>query len=194
MVAFLSNLGKSNLANLLLRLLQLIQGLVVVGLYGVDLNRANREHKYSDGKWVRSALAGEMLTLPLEISRLMTCVQVYAVVVGSLSAVTAVAYGLVGVFLQYRTVAFLFAWDWILVILWTALSGIFGSMYIGEKTEMEWGIHRMKVAVGFDLAGLVLWFITAAFGTWWFFAERRRGGGGGGGGVGRVLSRGGAKA
>ncbi|KAK6365105.1 hypothetical protein LTS17_011583 [Exophiala oligosperma] len=170
MVAFLSNLGKSNLANLLLRLLQLIQGLVVVGLYGVDLNRANREHKYSDGKWV------------------------YAVVVGSLSAVTAVAYGLVGVFLQYRTVAFLFAWDWILVILWTALSGIFGSMYIGEKTEMEWGIHRMKVAVGFDLAGLVLWFITAAFGTWWFFAERRRGGGGGGGGVGRVLSRGGAKA
>ncbi|KAL6249964.1 hypothetical protein RBB50_002265 [Rhinocladiella similis] len=149
MVAFLNNIRKSNLVNLFLRTLQLIQGLVVVGLYGVDLNRANREHKYSDGKWV------------------------YAVVVGSLAAVTAVAYGLVSVFLQYQTVARLFIWDWILVILWTALSGIFGSMYIGEKTEMEWGIHRMKVAVGFDLAGLVLWFITAAMGTWWFFAERR---------------------
>lgn len=170
MVAFLNNIRKSNLVNLFLRTLQLIQGLVVVGLYGVDLNRANREHKYSDGKWVRSI---ETVNLPSEVTKLMTCIQVYAVVVGSLAAVTAVAYGLVSVFLQYQTVARLFIWDWILVILWTALSGIFGSMYIGEKTEMEWGIHRMKVAVGFDLAGLVLWFITAAMGTWWFFAERR---------------------
>jgi hypothetical protein len=39
---------------------------------------------------------------------------------------------------------------------------------------MESGIHRMKVAVGFDLAGLVLWFITASVGTWLFFSERRK--------------------
>ncbi|KIW16586.1 hypothetical protein PV08_03774 [Exophiala spinifera] len=149
MVAFLHNLRKSNLLNLFFRTLQLVQGLVVIGLYGVDLNRANREHKYSDGKWV------------------------FAVVVGSLAAFTAVAYGLVSVFLQYQTVARLFVWDWILFILWAALSGIFGSMYIGEKTEMEWGIHRMKIAVGFDLAGLVLWFITAVMGTWWIFSQRR---------------------
>jgi len=149
MVAFLHNFRKSNLLNLCLRTLQLVQGLVVIGLYGVDLNRANREHKYSDGKWV------------------------YAVVCGTMSAVTAVVYGFLSVFMQYHTVALLFAWDWVLVILWAALSGIFGSMYIGEKVEMEAGIHRMKVAVGFDLAGLILWFITGSMGLWWFFAERR---------------------
>jgi hypothetical protein len=43
-----------------------------------------------------------------------------------------------------------------------------------EKVEMESGIHRMKTAVGFDLAGLVLWTMTASFGTWWFFSERRK--------------------
>ena len=30
----------------------MILALAVCGLYGVDLNKANREHKYSDGKWV----------------------------------------------------------------------------------------------------------------------------------------------
>jgi hypothetical protein len=34
------------------RLIQMIMALAVCGLYGVDLNKANREHKYSDGKWV----------------------------------------------------------------------------------------------------------------------------------------------
>ncbi|KAJ9496401.1 hypothetical protein H2202_008064 [Exophiala xenobiotica] len=180
MVAFLNNFRKSNLLNLCLRTLQLVQGLVVIGLYGVDLNRANREHKYSDGKWARSTT--DPISLPVEVTRLLTVIQVYAVVCGTMSAVTAVAYGLVSVFMQYHTVALLFAWDWVLVILWAALSGIFGSMYIGEKVEMEAGIHRMKVAVGFDLAGLILWFITGSMGLWWFFAERR--------GAGRVDARG----
>jgi H+/Cl- antiporter ClcA len=103
-------------------------------------------------------------------------VQVYAVVVGSMAAISALLYALTGIFLQYRNVALLFAWDWIMVILWAALSGVFGSMYINEKVEMQSGIHRMKVAVGFDLAGMVLWFLTAALGLWWFLTERRSGG------------------
>jgi hypothetical protein len=34
------------------RLIQIIMALAVCGLYGVDLNKADKEHKYSDGKWV----------------------------------------------------------------------------------------------------------------------------------------------
>jgi hypothetical protein len=34
------------------RLIQMIMALAVCGLYGVDLNKADKEHKYSDGKWV----------------------------------------------------------------------------------------------------------------------------------------------
>ncbi|KAI1614015.1 hypothetical protein EDD36DRAFT_212784 [Exophiala viscosa] len=149
---------KSNLLNLLFRTAQLIIGLTIIGLYGVDLNRAHREDKYTDGKWV------------------------FAVVVGTLAAVTAITYGVVGAFIEYRKVAMCFAWDFVLMILFAALSGIFGSMFMHEKTEMEWGIHRMKVAVGFDLAGLVLFFVTGGLGLWWTLAERR--------GAGRVSPRG----
>ncbi|KAK4944474.1 hypothetical protein LTR10_016148 [Elasticomyces elasticus] len=149
---------KSNLLNLLLRTGQLIIGLSIIGLYGVDLNRAHREDKYTDGKWV------------------------FAVVCGTLAAVTAITYGIVGAFLSYNRVALLFAWDFVLMILFAALSGIFGSMFMHEAVEMEWGIHRMKVAVGFDLAGLVLWFITGCLGLWWTLAERR--------GAGKVSPRG----
>lgn len=34
------------------RFLQLVLALTVVGLYGVDLHKANKLGKYSDGKWV----------------------------------------------------------------------------------------------------------------------------------------------
>jgi len=42
-----------NILSLCLRAAQLAVGLAVVGFYAVDLNAANRQHKYSDGKWVR---------------------------------------------------------------------------------------------------------------------------------------------
>ncbi|KIX96656.1 uncharacterized protein Z520_07375 [Fonsecaea multimorphosa CBS 102226] len=149
-LSMFSNFRKSNMFNLVFRSLQFIDALVVIGMYAVDLNNANKEDKYADSKWV------------------------FAVTVGSLAAVTSLCFSLASIFWQYRTVALQFAWDWVLTILFATLSGIFGSMYIGERVEYESGIHRMKVAVGFDLTGLVLWFITAAFGTWWFFAERNQ--------------------
>ncbi|KIW76224.1 hypothetical protein Z517_10970 [Fonsecaea pedrosoi CBS 271.37] len=145
-----ATLRKSNIFNLVFRSLQLIDALVVIGMYAVDLNNAAKADKYADAKWV------------------------FAVTVGSLAAVTSLIFSLASIFFHYRTVALLFAWDWVLTILFATLSGIFGSMYIGEKVEYENGIQRMKTAVGFDLAGLVLWFVTAAFGTWWFVSERRR--------------------
>jgi hypothetical protein len=41
------------IAHTVFRFIQLILALTVCGLYGVDLNKADREGKYSDGKWVR---------------------------------------------------------------------------------------------------------------------------------------------
>jgi len=34
------------------RFIQLVLALAVCGLYGVDLSAANKQGKYSDGKWV----------------------------------------------------------------------------------------------------------------------------------------------
>ncbi len=42
----------SYIAHSIYRFIQIVLALAVCGLYGVDLNKADKEHKYSDGKWV----------------------------------------------------------------------------------------------------------------------------------------------
>jgi len=140
-----SRFSIANIINLVLRFLELIFALAVVGLYAQDLNKARKEHKYSDGKWV------------------------FATVVGSLSAVTALIFAIVPLLISYTAVAILFAWDCVLFILWCGVFGLFGSMYIHAKPEMDAGIQRMKNAVWVDLVCLLLWFITTIMGAvgWW---------------------------
>ncbi|PMD19988.1 hypothetical protein NA56DRAFT_646861 [Hyaloscypha hepaticicola] len=115
------------------RLIQIIMALAVCGLYGVDLNKADKEHKYSDGKWV------------------------YAEVTASLSAFLALLY------LIPFTSRIPFAWvcDTVLFILWIALFGLFGNMYIKTRAEGDAGIQRMKNAVWVDLVNALLWLISA---------------------------------
>ncbi|KAL9629653.1 MAG: hypothetical protein Q9164_006784, partial [Protoblastenia rupestris] len=92
--------------NLTLRFLQFIFAIAVIGLYATDINNARKDSKGADSKWT------------------------YAVVVGALSAVTA------------------------LVILWTAVFGVFGKMYINEDPESLGDIGRMKNAVWVDLVNM----------------------------------------
>lgn len=65
-------------------------------------------------------------------------------------------------------------WSLILFILWIALFGIFGKMYIHEDAEGNGDITRMKNAVWVDLAAALLWLIgtiaTSAY--WWTHRER----------------------
>jgi hypothetical protein len=53
-MGFMNGIGMTvgYIAHSVYRLVQIILALTVCGLYGVDLNHANRLHKYSDGKWV----------------------------------------------------------------------------------------------------------------------------------------------
>ncbi|KAK7432866.1 hypothetical protein QQZ08_000729 [Neonectria magnoliae] len=123
--------------------------LATCGLYGTDLHHASQQGKYSDSKWV------------------------YAVVVGALSAVTCVLY-----FIPFvLRVAGVFAaiWNTILFVMWIALFGIFGKMYINENFEGDNGIKRMKNAVWVDLASALLWLIAAlaSFGYWWRHRDTR---------------------
>jgi len=143
-----SRFSIANIINLVLRFLQLVFALAVVGLYAQDLNKARKEDKYSDGKWV------------------------FATVVGSLSAVTALIFMILPILISSTTIAILFAWDAILFILWCAVFGLFGSMYIHANPEMDSGIQRMKNAVWVDLVCLLLWFITSVIGAIWFIRGR----------------------
>jgi len=136
-----SRFSPTNIVNLVLRFLQLIFAIAVIGLYAQDLNKARKEKKYSDGKWV------------------------FATVVGSFSAVTALIFMIIPILISYWTVAILFAWDLILFILWCAVFGLFGSMYIHANAQMDSGVQRMKNAVWIDLICLLLWFITGLLGA-----------------------------
>lgn len=137
--------------NVTLRFLQLVFGIAVIGLYAQDLNRAHKMKKYTDGKWV------------------------FATVVGTLGAVSALIYGLLPLVFSAFSVAILFAWDVILFILWTAVFGLFGSMYINAKVEMQSGVKRMKNAVWIDLINMLLWFVSAIVGAVGFWRWMRHG-------------------
>lgn len=135
------DMAMSYIAFSILRFFQLILALTVCGLYGVDLHAAHKQRKYSDGKWV------------------------YAEVVASLSAFTAVLYMIPFV----MKVPMLFVWDAILFILWVALFGLFGNMYIKANPQGDSGIQRMKNAVWVDLVNTLLWLISAlCMAAYWF--------------------------
>ncbi|KAF3006938.1 hypothetical protein E8E14_000095 [Neopestalotiopsis sp. 37M] len=129
-----------------LHFFQFVMGLVVIGLYGKYLDRARKAHVYADGKWV------------------------YAVVVGALSSLTALLY-LVPFILRFAVVP---AWSLVIFILWCAVFGIFGKMYIHEDPEGNSDVELMKNAVWVDLANLILWLLgtigMAAY--WWAHKER----------------------
>ncbi|TVY37521.1 hypothetical protein LCER1_G009109, partial [Lachnellula cervina] len=82
---------------------------------------------------------------------------VYAEITASLSAITALLY-LVPLISH---IGLLFIWDTILFILWIALFGLFGNMYIHERAEGDGGVQRMKNAVWVDLVNALLWLFSA---------------------------------
>jgi len=140
----------SYLAFCALHFLQFVLAITVCGLYGVDLHNAAQEGKYIDAKWV------------------------YAEVVGSLSAVTAVVYS-TPCLLRFASV---WIWNAVLFCLWAGLVGVFGSMYINQDPRDDPNLMRMKNAVWVDLVSAVLWLVTtvASFTSWLsYHRERRRG-------------------
>ena len=134
---------------LIIRILQFVMGLTVIGLYAHDLRKASEAHVPANRNWV------------------------YAVVVGTLSCVTSLIF-LIPILKAWM----FFAWDAFLWLLWIILFGIFGKLFIGEKADGDKGIQRMKNAVWIDLINVVLWLSTAIYGAWVFmkyWKERKAG-------------------
>ncbi|AEO64957.1 db3cb1fc-81ec-47d0-87af-bbdcf748d4c7 [Thermothielavioides terrestris] len=130
----------------ILHFFQFVLAITVCGLYGADIDRTRKAGGQADGKWV------------------------YAVVVGGISAVTTLLYWIPFI-LRF---ALIWAWNLILFILWIALFGLFGGMYIHEDPNGNGDIQRMKNAVWVVLASAILWLIgvIAHFIYWWGHRER----------------------
>ncbi|KAL9020866.1 MAG: hypothetical protein Q9185_001937 [Variospora sp. 1 TL-2023] len=116
-----------------LRFLQFVFAITVIGLYAQYLRRANNDDAYSDSKWG------------------------YATAVGTIGAVSSLV----------------LIWPALSIILFTALFGLFGNMYIHENPEGDGGVKRMKNAVWIDLINMLLWLVTAVYGMVMFFFFRR---------------------
>ncbi|KAK5736529.1 hypothetical protein LTR17_007348 [Elasticomyces elasticus] len=143
------------LARILLRSIQFILAITVAGLYGTELHRygnvKDENHVYYYGRWV------------------------FAEVVAILSVITVLVYAIPFIKSWWG-----FVWDWCLFILWTALFGVFGHVYIGvDLRGVEEGarpfVRRMNRAVWIDLVNMLLWFVTAVYLTVIWFRNRGSG-------------------
>ena len=138
-----SSLTLTSILRILLRFFQFVMGLVVIGMYAVDLDTARKQHKYLDSKWI------------------------WAVVCGVLGAVTSL------IFMFPFKVWFFFAVDAFVFLCYLIAFGIFGNMFISEDAEGNKGIIRMKNGVWVLLTNMLLWLVTAVVGAVLFWRARK---------------------
>ncbi|KAJ5766001.1 uncharacterized protein N7511_003617 [Penicillium nucicola] len=131
-----------------LRTLQFVFAVTVAGLYGVDLAQATKTKTHAYPEWI------------------------YAEFVAALSVLTCIFH----CFFTVTKVAWS-AWDGVLLVLWLAQVGVFGSVYIsGNKAEYEdatLSVPRMRAAVWIDLVNMVLWLATTVLGIAWCIRTRK---------------------
>ncbi|KAK2599426.1 hypothetical protein N8I77_011180 [Diaporthe amygdali] len=135
-----------NIPRLVVRGLQFVLGLVIVGLYGHRVDKQHQEDGLHSPEWI------------------------YGLIVGALSCVTAVAFAAAAPFgtvsNKFKT-ARLFSWDLTLFLLWIIVFGIFGGIFLhrdnddsykGSSTAVE------KGAVWLDLVNAIFWLISGVYG------------------------------
>jgi hypothetical protein len=131
-----------------LRTLQFVFAVTVAALYGVDLAQATKTENHAHAEWI------------------------YAESVAALSALTCIVH----CFFTVTQVAWS-AWDGVLLVLWLAQVGVFGTVYIsGTKTGYEnatVSVPRMRAAVWLDLINMLLWLTTTVLGVAWCIRTRK---------------------
>lgn len=137
------------MARATLRTIQFSSAIIVIGIYGSELNyRSIRDY---------TPITNE----------------IYAQVVGILSVIT------VGFhcFVTVKRAAWVL-WDLVLCVLWAALAGVYGSTYLdgsgalAAEDEVK-SADGMKAAIAFDLLSMVLWLLTFLQGSIWCCRARR---------------------
>ncbi|KAL2784519.1 hypothetical protein BJX66DRAFT_329916 [Aspergillus keveii] len=130
------------------RALQFIFAIIVAGLYGVDLNHATSINAHAQSEWI------------------------YAEFVAAVSAITCLVHFLVTV-----TRVGWCAWDGVLVILWLAQVGVFGTIFYPETSSgyenTTQSVARMRTAVWICVINMVLWLATTVLGVGWCIRTRR---------------------
>ncbi|KAI0875247.1 hypothetical protein GGS24DRAFT_455973 [Hypoxylon argillaceum] len=115
----------------ILHLAQFVLAVVVIGLYGDDVARSEHKGNDIDGRWI------------------------YAVVVGSLSAVTAIVF-LIPAISRFIAVPI---WSFAIFVLWVAVFGVFGRLSWSANPDDNIDLQRIRIAVWLDLVNVILWLL-----------------------------------
>lgn len=140
-----------NIPRWVVRGLQFVLGLVIVGLYGHRVDKQHRAAEENGG----SHFSPEW---------------VFGLIVAGLSCITAVAFAVAAPFGAVSNrckTARLFSWDLTLFLLWIVVFGIFAGIFLhrdnddsykGSSTVVE------KGAVWVDLVNAILWLVSGTYG------------------------------
>ncbi|KAJ5958453.1 uncharacterized protein N7479_005603 [Penicillium vulpinum] len=152
-----------------LRFMQFVFGLTVIGLYGRDVHHDHSENHAWRSEWVYALVTAFLATVTAAIHLILPFVM--------RKAKPGTGPGANPALLLPQ-----FAWEFVLTVLWLALFGLFGKMYIGvypvenssakadakvDSTTSALGdaskINRMRHAVWIDLINLLFWVMTGAW-------------------------------
>lgn len=139
-----AGMSAGSIFRIVMRFFQFLMGIVIIGLYAQDLDRAHKAGVGYDSKWV------------------------FATVTGTLASFWALV-----CMLPLIKAWYFFGLDFVIFIFYLTAFGIFGKMYIKEDPEGNKGIIRMKNAVWIQLVNMILWFITTVYGAVIFVKYRK---------------------
>jgi hypothetical protein len=130
-----------------LRTLQFCSAIITIGIYGSSLHQ-------------RSAASNPITN------------EIYALVVGLLSVLTLGFHCLFTI----KRVPFVL-WDFVICVLWAALAGVYGTIYLkgGDLAQEDRvrSLDAMKASVAFDLLSMVFWLLSSLQGCIWCCRARR---------------------
>ena len=182
-----------NITNIVLRFLQFVFAITVCGLYGTDLHNARKMEVEADSRWIYAEVVGGLsaVTALVFAAPFLKSYWLFAWD-GVLLWVNFLLLSLFSVSSpnspgpsKYLTSTAFFPFSFlsstppslpvcltptspllILVhsILWTALFGIFGKLFIhipSREADRNSALKRMKNAVWIDLVNMLLWLVTA---------------------------------
>ncbi|KAF2867430.1 hypothetical protein BDV95DRAFT_502912 [Massariosphaeria phaeospora] len=141
--SLLTGMSLGGYIRIIVRFLQFIMGIVIIGLYAQDLTTARKANAHQDPKWL------------------------YAVSAGTAGSVVALVF-----MTPIKAWAF-FAVDAVVFVLFLTAFGIFGKIFISADAKGDKSVQRMKNAVWMHVVNMLLWFGTAAYGAVIFIKSRK---------------------
>jgi hypothetical protein len=139
------------LTRAIVRALQFVVAIAILGIYGSDL-----------------------CSFPSSFSPSTTRANtdwIFAMVVALLSILTCMIY----CFFAKKHLIYIF-WDFVMSVLYASLAGTFGMIYLGHVDESDMmattSLKAMRAGVGFALVAMVLWLISCVQRVMWSFRAR----------------------